>query len=107
MRITRALPSCFVIEKFESAQIRLRPQIKQKIMAHFIELHIKHNENPIYINTDAIAFVENDNGRVYVNFLNQRISSSSCGNSLSNVSSYWQREEVAESYSFVKSKIEE
>lgn len=27
-------------------------------MAHFIELHIKHNGNPIYINTDAIAFVE-------------------------------------------------
>lgn len=76
-------------------------------MAHFIELHIKYNGNPIYINTDAIAFVENDDGHVYVNFLNQRISSSSCGNNLSSVSSYWQREEVAESYTFVKSKIEE
>ena len=41
-------------------------------MAHFIELHIKHNGNPIYINTDAISFVENEDGRVYVNFLNQR-----------------------------------
>lgn len=76
-------------------------------MAHFIELHIKHNGNPIYINTDAIAFVENDDGHVYVNFLNQRISSSSGSSGLSSVSSYWQREEVAESYTFVKSKIEE
>lgn len=91
----------------ESAQIHLRPQITQEIMAHFIELHIKHNGNPIYINTDAIAFVENEDGRVYVNFLNQRISSNGGSNGLSNISSYWQREEVAESYSLVKSKIEE
>lgn len=76
-------------------------------MAHFIELHIKHNGNPVYINTESIAFVENDNGRVYVNFLNQQISSNGGSNGLSNVSSYWQREEVAESYSLVKSKIDE
>ena len=72
-------------------------------MAHFIELHIKHNGNPIYINTDSIAFVENDNGRVYVNFLNQRISSNGGSSGLYSVSSYWQRDEVAEPYSFVKS----
>lgn len=72
-------------------------------MAQFIELHCKHNGNPLYINVDSIAFIENENGRVYINFLMQRISAS--GNS--NVSSYVYREEVTETYSQVKSKIEE
>lgn len=72
-------------------------------MAQFIELHCKHNGNPLYINVDSIAFIENENGRTYVNFLMQRVSTS--GNS--NVSSYVYREEVTETYSQVKSKIEE
>ena len=72
-------------------------------MAKFIELHGKHNGNPLYVNVDAIAFIENENGRVYINFLMQRESTS--GNS--NVSSYVYREEVAETYLQVKSKIEE
>lgn len=72
-------------------------------MAQFIELHCKHNGNPLYINVDSIAFIENENRRVYINFLMQRISAS--GNS--NVSSYVYREEVTETYSQVKSKIEE
>ena len=42
-------------------------------MAKFIELHGKHNGNPLYINVDAIAFIENENGRVYINFLMQRV----------------------------------
>lgn len=72
-------------------------------MAQFIELHCKHNGNPLYINVDSIAFIENENGRVYINFLMQRISAS--GNS--DVSSYIYREEVTETYLQVKSKIEE
>lgn len=72
-------------------------------MAQFIELHCKHNGNPLYINVDSIAFIENENGRVYINFLMQRIAAS--GNS--NVSSYVYREEVTETYLQVKSKIEE
>lgn len=72
-------------------------------MAQFIELHCKHNGNPLYINVDSIAFIENENGRIYVNFLMQRVSTS--GNS--NVSSYVYREEVSETYSQVKSKLEE
>ena len=72
-------------------------------MAKFIELHGKHNGNPLYLNVDTIAFVENENGRVYINFLMQRVSTS--GNS--NVSSYVYREEVSETYLQVKSKIEE
>ena len=72
-------------------------------MAQFIELHCKHNGNPLYINVDSIAFIENENRRVYINFLMQRISAS--GNS--NVSSYVYREEVTETYLQVKSKIEE
>lgn len=72
-------------------------------MAQFIELHCKHNGNPLYINVDSIAFLENENGRVYINFLMQRISASSN----SNVSSYVYREEVTETYLQVKSKIEE
>ena len=72
-------------------------------MAQFIELHGKHNGNALYVNVDSIAFIENENGRVYINFLMQRVSTS--GNS--NVSSYVYREEVAETYSQIKSKIEE
>lgn len=72
-------------------------------MAQFIELHSKHNGNPLYINMEAIAFIEEENGRVYVNFLMQRVSTS--GNS--NVSSYVYREEVSETYSQIKSKMEE
>lgn len=72
-------------------------------MAQFIELHCKHNGNPLYVNVDSIAFIENENGRVYINFLMQRVSTS--GNS--NVSSYVYREEVAETYSQIKSKIDE
>lgn len=72
-------------------------------MAQFIELHCKHNGNPLYINVNSIAFIENENGRVYINFLMQRISASSN----SNVSSYVYREEVTETYLQVKSKIEE
>lgn len=72
-------------------------------MAQFIELHCKYNGNPLYVNVDTIAFIENENGRVYINFLMQRVSTS--GNS--NVSSYVYREEVAETYSQIKSKIEE
>lgn len=72
-------------------------------MAQFIELHCKHNGNPLYVNVDSISFIENENGRVYINFLMQRVSTS--GNS--NVSSYVYREEVAETYSQIKSKIEE
>ena len=72
-------------------------------MAQFIELHCKHNGYPLYVNVDSIAFIENENGRVYINFLMQRVSTS--GNS--NVSSYVYREEVAETYSQIKSKIEE
>lgn len=76
-------------------------------MAHFIELHIKHNGNQIYINTNAIAYIEKDKERVYVNILNQRLSSSNNGNSISSVSSYFYREEVKESYDHIKSLIEE
>lgn len=76
-------------------------------MAHFIELHIKHNGNPIYINTNAIAYIEKDKECVYVNILNQRLSSSNNGNSISSVSSYFYREEVKESYDHIKSLIEE
>lgn len=72
-------------------------------MAKFIELHDKQNGNPLYVNVDAIAFIENENGRVYINFLMQRVSTS--GNS--NVSSYVYQEEVAETFSQVKLKIEE
>lgn len=71
-------------------------------MAKFIELHCKHNGNPLYINVDTIAFIENENGRVFINFLMQRISTS--GN---DVSSYVYREEVSETYSQVKTIIEE
>ena len=39
-------------------------------MAKFIELHGKHDGNPLYVNVDAIAFIENEDGRVYSNFRN-------------------------------------
>lgn len=68
-------------------------------MAQFIELHCKHNGNPLYINVDTIAFIENENGRVFINFLMQRVSTSG------NDDVY--REEVSETYSQVKTIIEE
>lgn len=34
-------------------------------MAQFIELHGKYNGNPLYINVDSIAYIENEHGRVY------------------------------------------
>ena len=71
-------------------------------MAQFKELHCKHNGNPLYINVDTIAFIENENGRVFINFLMQRVSTS--GN---DVSSRVYREEVLETYSQVKTIIEE
>lgn len=71
-------------------------------MAQFIELHSKYNGNPLYINVDSIAYIENESGRVYICFLMQRVSTS--GN---DVSSHVYREEVSETYSQVKSKIEE
>ena len=71
-------------------------------MAQFIELHSKYNGNPLYINVDSIAYIENESGRVYICFLMQRVSTS--GN---DVSSYVYRQEVSETYSQVKSKIEE
>ena len=37
-------------------------------MAQFIELHCKHNGNPLYVNVATIAFIENENGRVTIYF---------------------------------------
>ena len=71
-------------------------------MAKFIELHCKENGNPILVNVDSIAFIENDSDGVYICFTMQRISSS--GNS---VSSHVYREKVSETYFQIKQKIEE
>lgn len=75
---------------------------KHKKYGAVYRLHCKHNGNPLYINVDTIAFIENENGRVFINFLMQRVSTS--GN---DVSSRVYREEVSETYSQVKTIIEE
>lgn len=73
-------------------------------MAHFLELHIKHSGEPIYNNTNSIAYVEKSNGCVFVYFMHHGITSTSNAHVLS---SYCQKIEVSESYSLIKMLIEE
>lgn len=76
-------------------------------MAHFLELHIKHSGEPIYISTNSIAYVEKSNGCAFVYFIHQGIASTSDAHGLSSISSYCQKIEVSESYSLIKMLIEE
>lgn len=75
-------------------------------MPRFIELH-KYNNNPVYINLDAVAYIEEDYQGVMVYFNTMQISSKEKGGVLNKIENSLKRILVTESYSKVKSLIEE
>ena len=76
------------------------------IMPRFIELHT-YNNNPVYINLDAIAYIEEEYQGVMVYFNTMQISSKEKGGVLNKIETSLKRILVTESYSKVKSLIEE
>lgn len=76
------------------------------IMSRFIELHT-YNNNPVYINLDAVAYIEEDYQGVMVYFNTMQISSKEKGGVLNKIETSLKRILVTESYSKVKSLIEE
>lgn len=75
-------------------------------MVKFIELHT-YNNNPIYINLDAVAYVEENFQGVVVYIKTMQISSKEKGGMLNKLETSMKRILVTESYSKVKSLIEE
>lgn len=76
------------------------------IMPRFIELHT-YNNNPVYINLDAVAYIKEDYQGVMVYFNTIQISSKEKGGMLNKIETSLKRILVTESYSKVKSLIEE
>lgn len=76
------------------------------IMPRFIELHTYDN-NPVYINLDAVAYIKEDYQGVMVYFNTMQISSKEKGGMLNKIETSLKRILVTESYSKVKSLIEE
>lgn len=75
-------------------------------MVKFIELHT-YNNNPIYINLDAVAYIEENFQGVVVYIKTIQISSKEKGGMLNKLETSMKRILVTESYSKVKSLIEE
>lgn len=75
-------------------------------MTKFIELHT-YNNSPIYINLESIAYIEEDYQGVMVHFNTLQISSKEKGGMLNKIETSLKRILVTESYSKVKSLIEE
>lgn len=75
-------------------------------MVKFIELHT-YNNNPIYINLDTVAYIEEEyqGVMIYINAI--QISSKEKGGMLNKLETSLKRILVTESYSKVKSLIEE
>lgn len=76
------------------------------IMPRFIELHT-YNNNPVYINLDAVAYIKEDYQGVMVYFNTMQISSKEKGGMLNKIETSLKRILLTESYSKVKSLIEE
>lgn len=76
------------------------------ILPRFIELHT-YNNNPVYINLDAVAYIKEDYQGVMVYFNTMQISSKEKGGMLNKIETSLKRILVTESYSKVKSLIEE
>ena len=75
-------------------------------MVKFIELHT-YNNNPIYINLDAVAYIEENFQGVVVYIKTIQISAKEKGGMLNKLETSMKRILVTESYSKVKSLIEE
>lgn len=76
-------------------------------MTKFIELHSDFYNNPILINVDSIAYVENRERGVRVCLRCQTLSSHETGGLISRIDGILERFDVTESYAKVKSLIEE
>lgn len=75
-------------------------------MVKFIELHT-YNNNPIYINLDTVAYIEEEYQGVMIYINTVQISSKEKGGMLNKLETSLKRILVTESYSKVKSLIEE
>lgn len=75
-------------------------------MTKFIELHT-YNNSPIYINLESIAYIQEEFQGVMVYFNTMQISSKEKGGMLNKIETSLKRILVTESYSKVKSLIEE
>lgn len=75
-------------------------------MTKFIELHT-YNNSPIYINLESIAYIQEEFQGVMVYFNTMQISSKEKGGMLNKIETSLKRILVIESYSKVKSLIEE
>lgn len=75
-------------------------------MTKFIELHT-YNNSPIYINLESIAYIQEEFQGVMVYFNTMQISSKEKGGMLNKIETSSKRILVTESYSKVKSLIEE
>lgn len=75
-------------------------------MTKFIELHT-YNNSPIYINLESIAYIQEEFQGVMVYFNTIQISSKEKGGMLNKIETSLKRILVTESYSKVKSLIEE
>ena len=75
-------------------------------MVKFIELHT-YNNNPIYINLDAVAYIEEEYQGVMIYINTVQISSKEKGGMLNKLETSLKRILVTESYSKVKLLIEE
>lgn len=76
-------------------------------MAKFIELHIRQYSNPIYINVDAILYFQEIRGILRIYTRNQMLSSSENSGKISRIEGALKYFDVIESYSKVKSMIED
>lgn len=75
-------------------------------MPRFIELHTYHNV-PIYINLESIAYIQEEYQGVMVYFNTMQISSKENKGMLNKIETSLKKILVTESYSKVKSLIEE
>lgn len=75
-------------------------------MSRFIELHTYHNV-PIYINLESIAYIQEEYQGVMVYFNTMQISSKENKGMLNKIETSLKKILVTESYSKVKSLIEE
>lgn len=75
-------------------------------MPRFIELHTYHNV-PIYINLESIAYIQEEYQGVMVYFNTMQISSKENGGMLNKIETSLKKILVTESYSKIKSLIEE
>ena len=76
-------------------------------MPKFIELHLSYYGNPIYINVDTISYFYEEDGHVYIHLTVPEISSHDSKGQIKEVVGKAEIVTVRESYSKVKSLIED